>query len=90
FDPADGFELKVVRKTAERLSMEFLAIPGRRYSVRYSTDLSGWSGAGFRLSTDAATAPLRGDFTATRTQMLRVEVPSDGVPEKAFFRATVQ
>lgn len=90
FDPSDGFELKVVQKTAERLSMEFLAIPGRRYSVRYSTDLKGWSGAGFRLSTDAATAPLRGDFVATRTQMLRIDVPSDGVPDKAFFRAAVQ
>lgn len=90
FDPEDGFELKVVQKSAERTSMEFLAIPGRRYAVRYSTDLKGWTGAGFRLSTDGAKAPLRQDFTATRTQMLRVEVPSEGIPERAFFRATVQ
>lgn len=90
FDPSDGFELKVVQKTADRLSMEFLAIAGRRYAVRYSTDLAAWSGAGFRFSTDAAGSPLRQDFTATRTQLLRIDVPSDGVPGNAFFRATVQ
>lgn len=90
FDPADGFELKVVQKGADRMSMEFLAIPGRRYAVRYSTDLKGWASAGFRVSTDAAGGPLRQDFAAQRTQWVRVEVPSEGIPEKAFFKATVQ
>ena len=90
FDPSDGFELKVVQTSPASLSMEFLAIPGRRYAVRCSTDLASWSGAGFRLPGDAANAPLRQDFVATRTQLLRVEVPSEGVPERAFFRATVQ
>lgn len=90
FDAEDGFELKVVQKSADRWSMEFLAIPGRRYAVRYSTDLQGWSTSGFRLATDAANAPLRQDVNATRTQMIRIEVPSEGIPERAFFKATVQ
>lgn len=90
FDPSDGFDLKVVGKTAERMSLEFLAIPGRRYTVRYSTDLAAWSGAGFRLASDPADGPLRQDFTASRTQLMRIEVPSGAIPEKAFFRAMVQ
>ena len=90
FDPEDGFELKVVQKSAERMAIEFLAIPGRRYAVRFSTDLKEWIGAGFRLPGDAAAAPLRQEFTAMRTQLIRVEVPSEGIPEMAFFKATVQ
>jgi hypothetical protein len=90
FDKEDGFRLDVVEKGAEKLLMKFLAIPGRRYALSYSEDLKAWKGTGFRLSTDAAGSGLRGDFVATRTTLLRVEVPTTGVPEGAFFRATVQ
>ena len=90
FDKEDGFRLDVVEKGAEKLAMTFLAIPGRRYALSYSEDLKAWKGTGFRLSTDAAGSGLRGDFVATRTSLLRVEVPTTGVPEGAFFRATVQ
>jgi len=90
FDKEDGFRLDVVEKGAEKLAMTFLAIPGRRYALSYSEDLKAWKGTGFRLSTDGAGSGLRGDFVATRTTLLRVEVPTTGVPEGAFFRATVQ
>lgn len=90
FDPADGFELKVVKQTEEKVAMEFLAIPGRTYSIRHSADLKEWMGTGFRLASDPATAGPRQSVAVGRTQLLRIEVPTAGVGERAFFRAMVQ
>ena len=90
FDPADGFELKGVQQSADAVALEFLAIPGRTYAVQHSTDLKDWSATGFRLSSDAPTSALRQSLLATRTQLVRIQVPSEGLPDRALFRATVQ
>ena len=89
-DSEDGFRLNVAGKSEDKVSLEFLAIPGRRYALGYSTNLTSWASTGFRLSTDGTKAALRADFVPVRTTLLRVEVPTAGVPAGAFFRATVQ
>jgi len=90
FDAEDGFKLDVVGRVGERMVMEFLAIPGRRYAIQGSTDLRGWKPVGFKLATDAATAGLRSDFVATRTQIVRVEVAADAEAPATVYKAVVR
>ena len=90
FDPADGFKLDVVGKVEDRMVLEFLAIPGRRYALQGSADMQVWKPVGFRLEADPSNATPRGEYVATRTQLVRVEIVSDGSNPTSFFKATVQ
>ena len=90
FDPADGFKLDVVGKVEDRMVLEFLAIPGRRYAFQGSSDMQSWKAVGFRLVTDPSNATPRGEFVATRTQLLRIEIVSDASNPASLFKATVQ
>ncbi len=90
FDPADGFRLEVIGKHENRMVLEFLTIPGRRYSFRGSADLTTWSPVAFRLPEDAVGATPRPDYVATDIRILRVEVGGEGQPPPQFFKAQVQ
>ncbi len=92
FDPEDGFKLEVVGTREGRMVLEFLAIPGRRYEVQAGNDLSRWVPATFRLPSDAANAPRRTEWIATRTQLLRIEAepPSTAEAPESYFKAVVR
>lgn len=90
FDPADGFRLDVVGTSQDRMVLEFVAIPGRRYVLHASADLQSWNPVAFRLPEDAATAAPRTDFVATTVRILRVEAEAGAVPGAVFFKAQVQ
>lgn len=92
FDPADGFRLALLPQPDGRVVLEFLAIPGRRYSLHSSASLTGWTAHSFRLQGEPATAPPRSSFTATEVRFLRLEPVASGEvpPEKLFYKAQVQ
>lgn len=92
FDPQDGFRLEMLGVREGRAVIEFLTIPGRRYTLHASEDLNAWSPAFFRVVGDADNAPPRSDYTATDVRFLRIEaiVTGDTPPEKMFFKAQVQ
>lgn len=76
FDPADGFNLSIVKVVQGQPVLEFLAIRGRTYSIRESSDLANWSPVSFTLTSDAPGAPARGSFRATDTRISRPVIQS--------------
>lgn len=92
FDAEDGFKLEVVGTRGNRMVLEFLAIPGRRYEIQSGASVDQWSPVRFRLPTDAAGGAGRTEFVAGKTQLLRIEAepPANGEPPHAFFKAVVR
>ena len=90
FDPQDGFRLDVVGTRDERMVLEFLAIPGRRYEFVSGGDLTSWKPIRFRLPTDPADSANRTEWMATKTQLIRVEAIPSGEEGQAFFKAVVR
>lgn len=90
FDPADGFRLDKVGRVGERMAFEFLAIPGRRYSILASTDLKEWRPVAFRLSADSPGTAPRTSLAGSRTQLMRIEVVSDAPDSGAVYKAVVE
>jgi hypothetical protein len=91
FDPQDGFRLEMLGLNEGRPVLEFLAIPGRAYTLLASEDLNAWLPAWFRFATDAANAPPRTLYTATDVRRVRIEavLPGASVPDRMVFRAQV-
>jgi hypothetical protein len=91
FDPADGFNLSIVKVEAGQPVLEFLAIRGRTYSIRESEDLANWTPVAFKLSTDAAGSSARQNFRATDTRVSRpvIESASGEQGRPRFFKLFV-
>lgn len=92
FDPADGFRLDIVDHTNGNPVLEFLAIRGRSYTLKASTDLHTWVPARFRLAGDLPDAPGQDSYRATDVHFQRIEaLPLEGQPaDRLFFKAQVQ
>jgi hypothetical protein len=90
YAPKDGFALNLMGVTDGRAQLAFTAVKGRSYTIESATTLGKWSGARFRLPTDAAGTTLRSYFQATSTAKINVEVPADSSGQPArFYRLLV-
>lgn len=89
YDPSEGFELKVERGGDGTLSMAFLAIPGRSYSLLGSADLHGWQPVTFSvLDAPVPTGPVSVfQTTDVRTTRIRAAATDAGV---RLFRLKVE
>ena len=90
FDPADGFQLDPVAKSGDAMTLEWVAVPGRRYGLQGSGDLATWKPLPFRIAGSAQGAPASTEIVASSTRILRVEVPTSESAGAVFFKATVQ
>ena len=86
FDSEDGFKLSVVGTKANgRPVIEFLAIPGRTYSLSASSDTVNWVPISFRFADDESTREQT-SFLAKDVRRLRLEaIPPAGQPTAFFF-----
>jgi hypothetical protein len=90
WDPTDGFALKIVELKDDAPAMEFLAIPGRCYTIHASAGLDKWVPVQFKLSTDAANVPRLDYYQATEVKKLRIIVPPQAGVTNCFFKAMVR
>jgi hypothetical protein len=82
-DPVDGLTLAIVEVAGGAARLRFAVIAGRRYTIKASTDLQGWSAQAFSIG--AIGAATVNAFTATDITLLDVWValPPGGT---AFYR----
>lgn len=86
FDPQDGFALKIRSRTAQRTELELLAIQGRTYEIKSSTDMRTWRAESFTVP--EIDSQLRTDYSAGEVRPLVIEV--QGTNTARFFRGYVR
>ena len=90
FDPADGFSLDIAGFQDGKPLLDFMALPGRSYTLLGTSDLKTWSAVSFRVAAEGPAGVLRTYYSATDVTILRIaaEVP-DG-KKGLYFKAIVQ
>lgn len=73
-DPASRFTLSQIAAPAGQIGFEFVALPGRGYTVQYSTDLTGWQ-------------PLQSVAAAADTRT--IQITDTMTPLRRYYRAIV-
>lgn len=86
-DVGDGLLLDILRIEDGLAQMQFLAIPGRTYSIAFSTDLEIYTPQVFSLLPSGTDATLF--FKTDEVRTVDVYVPVGGTPN-AFFKLFVQ
>lgn len=86
YDVLDGLSLKIKAVSGDAYIVEFLVIDGHSYSLTSSTDLSSWSSASFRTSSDGE---LISSYLSEEVELLEVEIPREG-SEAVFFKLQIQ
>lgn len=91
FDPKDGFTLNIVGFNNGAPLFEFLAIPGRTYTLHGSPDLKSWTPQSFSIPADGASAGIRENYFAATVSKLKIQAAATtgGIPPR-FFRLMVQ
>lgn len=89
FVPEDGFRLDLIATDGETAALEFLALPGRTYTVFTSADLEGWQPLAFRVAVPGAASGPYVAYHATDVRRLRVE-PLRSDAAQRFFKVQVQ
>lgn len=88
FDPKDGFSLKLAQFEGTYSVLEFVALPGRTYTVLGSSDLQQWMPISFRLPNEDLS---RSSFQATSVTLIRASVSgSTANSSDRFFKLMVQ
>ena len=89
FDKEDGLRLDILEKGADGVKLEFLAIPGRTYTVQQSNDLSQWQQVDF--ITQEVPETTKASFLAKQVTKVNVTVsPSGNSGNAKFFKLMVQ
>ena len=91
FDAADTFRLESIGLQDGKSMFEFLVLPGRNYTVEWSTDMQNWSNAGLRVHEGGVPGALQASYSAKDVTMLRVgseAVAPDG--KSLVYRAVVR
>jgi len=92
FDKEDGFRVDIVSSSGEGVTLEFLAITGRTYTVQASNDLKQWREVDFIAGDPAAEdAVPQGNISAKDVTKLSVTVPpSEDIAKAKFFKLMVR
>ena len=91
FDPKDGFILSIIGFNSGAPLFEFLAIPGRTYTLHGSPDLKTWTSQNFSIPADGVGSPARANYFAASVRRLQIQLaaPVSELPPR-FFRLLVQ
>lgn len=89
FDNRDFFALEIKEIKEDSLVLEFLAIKGRTYEIKRSTNLNTWDAVSF--SVPVVGAELIATYPANNTGLVQVEVPVEqNSNNSGFFLGSVQ
>jgi len=83
FDPEDGFTLTLKETRPDGVRLEFLAIKGRTYEIKRSSDLMTWETVPFRVP--AENHLFRSAYPASDVRTLQVEVTNAPTASTPFF-----
>lgn len=91
FQDGTGLSLKVVRVVAGAPVLEFMAVPGRNYSVVGSANLKTWQNVSIQRAEPGADPALLDNFQADGVYLVQMTVPAAaGQAGLLFFKLRIQ